>query len=353
MKIALIELGNSHDECLYSQVKYLQSDDSVMLTLFCNEVLSENLSHFNMVNTHFIKVGNGISQWKNLFRLAGKLTKEKYDKIILNTAQGSIIKKLITLSLFNRAEFIGTLHNTKKLKGSKGQKIISRKVKKYFLLNDFLVPKAHQNNDIQNLKFSSYYSIFFPKYSPNTIRKKENEIWICIPGHVENSRRDYLTLLEVLNSNKLNKNVRFLLLGNSSHKYGAGKLLRKKIQELGIEKNFMLWKGFISPSDFHTYVAQSDYLMPLIHSNHASGELYQNQISGCFNLAFAYKKPQIMEEYFNAYEDFRCNAIFYKKENLIETINSLTGSSKMELYKEEKWDFKYQKKKYLEFVFEQ
>ena len=167
MKIALIEIGSSHDECLYSQVKILSSVSD--LTLICDNSLRENTKHYDLIDRRiFVSIGKGYKKWVSLFRLWRLCCSENFDKIIFNTAQGKLIQILLTFPFPKKTNFYGVLHNTLKLKQSVSQKKISKKIIHYFILNDYLKDKI-----IADTSFSTFYPIFYPKYKLQTIHKKK------------------------------------------------------------------------------------------------------------------------------------------------------------------------------------
>jgi len=347
MKIALIEIGGSHDECLYSQVKILKSVKNVHLTLICDESLRENVKYYDSVDENiFIQITKkGFRQWRDLYELWKLCKKEKFDKIIFNTAQGKIISKFLMFPFSKRVDFYGTLHNVSKLGSSGTQRRISKKVKHYFILNEYLENGLMKNNT-KNNSFSVFHPVFFPNYPKLKIDKKENEIWICIPGQVELKRRDYGALFESIKAYGININIKFLLLGKYGHKHGDGDFIKKHIQKLSIENQFMTWEGFIPVSTFNSMIKMSDYILPLIHNKDSSGELYQNQISGAFNIAVGHKKEIIVETALSEIlRDY--SPVVYEKQSLMKTINNLTSIDVDDLFTDEKWSFDYQKKSFL------
>ncbi|AFM05206.1 hypothetical protein Fleli_2853 [Bernardetia litoralis DSM 6794] len=347
IKIALLELGGSHDECLYSQIKCLKSIPTVHITLICDSKVAQNTIDFDKdIDTKIIiEVFKGIAEWKQMYKLSNFLLKEKFDKIILNTAQSSKAKKLCFF-VRQKIEVYGILHNIQKLHGSIGQKIISQSLKGYFVLNDYLLEKIPKTNIS---KFSSFYTIFFPKNSLINLSKPADEIWICIPGKVEEKRRDYDILVQELSTKKLSKHIKFIFLGKIKGEYAL--TIKQKIEALGLESQFMYWEDFVPNQLFHSILQESDFIMPLIHSNHISASYYEYRISGTFNLAFAYQKPLLIEQSFEKYTDFKNNSVSYVISNLLEVINNLQKIDSNLLYKEEKWSFEFQKKKYLDFIF--
>ena len=254
MKIALVEIGGSHDECLYSQIKFIKSTDNIYLSLICNEKLQKNASLFDMVDEKsFIPLRSGIALWIDIFRLRQKLIKEKYDKIIFNTAQGSNLKKLLWFGLDKNTELIGLLHDTQKLYCSHSQKMISKKIRKYFLLSDYLLQDIRQSIK-KNLILETFYPIFFPNYREITVNKEKFDLWICIPGQVELKRRDYIGLFRSIKKNGINHRIKFILLGPCQHPYGDGEYIKQEITKHNVKDNFMLWNDFIYFEQFHSII---------------------------------------------------------------------------------------------------
>jgi hypothetical protein len=347
IKIALLELGGSHDECLYSQIKCLKSIPAIHLTLICDSKVAQNTIDFDGdIDTKIsIEVSKGITEWRQMYKLSKFLLKEKFDKVILNTAQSSQAKKLCFF-IRQKIEMYGILHNVQKLNASIGQKIISKSIKGYFVLNDYLLEKTQKVN---TLRFTSFYTIFFPKTPLISLSKPTDEIWICIPGQVEEKRRDYDSLIQELSSKKLSKHIKFIFLGKIKGEYALA--IKQKIEELDLQNQFMYWESFVPNQLFHSILQESDFIMPLIHSNHISASYYEYRISGTFNLAFAYKKPLLIEYTFKKYKDFENNSVSYSPSTLLEVVNKLEKIDSNLLYQNEKWSFEFQKKIYLDFIF--
>jgi hypothetical protein len=179
-------------------------------------------------------------------------------------------------------------------------------------------------------------------------------MWICIPGAVEYKRRDYLPLLENFAALPQKPNIRFVILGNGYHKEGNGKELQERVQQLGIAHHFIFFNQFVSNDVFHKYVKNSDAVLPLIHPVNADmGKYLENQISGSFHLAYSYKLPLIMHDYFSKYEEFANNSIFYNLETMQEMLQNLPRQLQAEsvnYYQGEQWSFAFQAKRYLAFL---
>ena len=342
MKVALIEFDDSpHDVNLYSQIRFLRSIPGTYISLIISEALRERIVYSDLVDDiHFVEKKMKLF---GLLRLRSYLLAERFDKAIFNTAHGNLVRILVALPFPRVIEFIGISHYPDKFIGSSTQKLISRRVKKYFLLNDYLL----QNHSYQpKLDIRSIYFIYYPELPKITVNKSKDDIWICIPGSVEFSRRDYLGLLKAIGNHELDKRIKFILLGNSIQRKEDGIILKEMITEVGLNDHFKLWDNFIGLEEFYSYINESDFIMPLIHFNHESFELYRNQISGAFNLAFGFRLTLLMDISFDQYDDFKDNSIFYKQENMFEIINNLKITDNQNKYKDDKWEFSYQANKY-------
>jgi hypothetical protein len=345
MKIALIELGGSHDECLYSQIKILKSTEEIHLTLICDNSLKENVKYFDLVdNKVFVELRKGYKRWIDLYKIWQTCKAERFDKIIFNTAQGKTTRQLLRFPFNKQTEFYGILHDTQKVISSRTQRIISKKINHYFLLNEYLEPNIRKVNK-SKLSFSVFHPFFFPEYPKLAITKKDNEIWICIPGQVELKRRDYKALFNSIKENGINENVKIVLLGRHGHAHGNGAYIKEQISAISAEDKFMLWENFIPVDIFYSIIKNSDYILPLIHEDDISGDLYKNQISGSFNLAVGYRKPLLIEKMISDKLN-HFNPIVYDKVSLMKTINQLTPNNTTNNYSNERWSFNYQKRAY-------
>lgn len=345
-RIALVEMGGSHDECLYAQIRYLKADGH-FVSLICNGSLKSNVDYFDGLDEiHLIELRSGLKQWIDLLRIRKILVKGKFDRIVFNTAQGNVLKNLFLLPMPKRALRFGVIHNLRKLGKSHSQKVITRNLNAYFVLSDYLIDRVDPVVR-QSVSLHSLYTVFYPNYPEVNVEKAANEIWICIPGQVERSRRDYDSLFDSIERFGVNEKLKFVLLGRSEHADGDGQYVKKRIAELGVQDQFMIWDSFIETELFYSILKHSDYVLPLIHPNHESYSLYEYQISGAFNLAFGYKKPLLMENSFADYADFKTNAIMYFVPTMMEQINQLSIPQDDRYYQEEKWAFESQKNAFL------
>lgn len=351
MKVALIETGKSHDECLYAQLRILKSVEGTTVVLICNERLRKNVEAFDLVDEFvYVAVRDGFSQWTDMFRVRRIIINGGFDLVVINTAQGSMVKKLMLLPYPKHIKILGILHNILKInEGSVSQRLITSRLDGYYLLSDYLL-RYLDHDKIGKTPVETFYPIFYPAFRNVELTKNQGDIWICIPGQVERKRRDYDALLEALKHKKIKENIRFIFLGPCEHAHGDGKYIKEKIAEAGLQNQILLWDGFVDNDLFHSVISQSDYIMTLIHPDHVSWSLYEGQITGAYNLAIGYRKPMLLEKSFMVYEDFKDNAVFYTIGNMLETINGLEKPTNDQYYTDEKWSFMFQQKKYLSLI---
>ena len=220
----------------------------------------------------------------------------------------------------------------------------------YFVLNDYLVDRAKKIETYGD-QICSFYPIYFPEQQSREITKADDEIWITIPGLMESFRRDYQTLLNSFSAGKLNKNIKLIFLGRSVFKKRRKSNIREQFEDADKNNQCLFWDSFVDKTTFNTYLNYTDYLLPLIHHDHKSSNRFDDKITGSFNLGFGYSKPFIMDRYFEQVDDFKRNAIFYNSDDdLVTVLNNLEKPISNNYYRQAKWDFEYQSKKYLEFI---
>lgn len=350
LKVALVELGGSHQECLYTQIRFLKAVPGVRLTLVCDDSLQGAINHFDSIDqVVIVPLKKGIFQWQSLASLWKICKQEAFDKIIFNTAQGKIIKRFLKFPFPKSTIFYGTLHDIKKLENSHTQRIISRKVKNYFLLHHYLGKQVRQEN-YSSLRFAVYYPVIFPQFASKNTLKSKDELWICVPGQVENKRRDYPGLFQSIEKQGLSPRIKILLLGRCAHQSGDGAFVKNEIKRLAIDSHVQLYDEFIGTELYHQIVAQCDYILPLIHPQTASVALYEHQITGAFNLAVGYQLPLLLEKEFvrDYFSDFE--TVIYQKENLASCLNSLEAIPSKRKYQQQLWSFQVLQKNYLDFL---
>ncbi len=354
-KAVLIEISTAHDECLYSQLCFLR-DSGYEVELICSSVLKENVSVIaSGFTTTFFSFGkNVISDFKNLLNIRRYLLRNKFSKVIFNSADGIKIRNLLFFPFPKEIEFAGILHDSEKVIRSGNQKFINKKIKKYFVLSDYILDYVRSLN-LEKQKFESTYIIFQPEYDSIKISKPADEFWVCIPGRVEQKRRDYNQLLKNLSQTRLNEKVKIILLGTSDDKFKIQ--LKEIINKLNLTKQFILFEKFLDNETFYSYLKLSDIVLPLIHPSAVwFNKYFRTQISGSYIMAYTYKIPLLCEKSFSIYEDFNDTSFFYEVDNLIEKINEFASDKnhfikkKGSMYQLPKWNYDFQKDKYIKFL---
>ncbi|MEM8506431.1 MAG: hypothetical protein AAF717_01325 [Bacteroidota bacterium] len=345
MKIALVELSESHEECIYSQVQFLSGSASVDLYLHPNHRTQVAPYRRYCKEIFFIPIRLGLLK-KIVLAFSLARTLSRYNKVIFNTASSSkLLRNTVLFLRFFSTECIGVLHNTRKLEASFTQRIISTKIKKYLVLNDHLLRIVPRNPKV---RLSSFYPIYFPPFS-DPLDKPENEIWLVVPGSIDFERRDYTRLTTALKEIPRDKNLKVVILGRLNTASKDGEILFRSISEKSIHDYFITFSDFVPNEVFHSYIKHADFILPLLT---LSKSYLTYKISGSFNLAFAYKKPLLCHNFFEAIPDIFENAVFYDPSSLSEVLHSLNTSYTYPktLYTGPKWDFAFQRERYLNFI---
>ena len=347
MKTAIVEIRESHEECIYTQLRFLK-DAGHEVTLILHPILADQISDYaNLADSIQYIDFNSAGFFKklhlqvHLFRLL-----KDFELIILNTAHSyKILRNLIIMLRVSRTTCVGVLHDTKKLEDSFTQRIISKKVKKYFVLNDALLPSEEYKG---SSKVQSFYPIFFPSYPPVPVYKQQH-IWIGIPGRIDYSRRDYDFLVNSLSLLTRLIRVKFLILGKVDREGTAGKRLYDSIANSKQLERFKLFHSFIPNHEYHTYLAACDYIMPLLT---LSDDYLESKISGTFNLAFAHRKTLLCSSFFASLPDLAENGIFYDEDSLTRLITDIDEGREQykSTYTHPKWDYKFQQRRYISFI---
>lgn len=352
-KIALIELNTYHEECLFSQISFLK-DGNYDVTLIINPNNSKNITYYGLDKNNIklfnprgaATLVNRIYNWFSLYRY---IVKNNFQKVVFNSASSN--KETIALIQFLPSSItcLGTIHKLTKLNHSFSQRIVSKRIKNYFVLNDFLVNSAEINN--KAIRLFSYYPIFFPEYKKVKTIKKENDLWVCIPGELNYQRRDYNVLLKALSLlDWKTKNLKIIILGKIDPTKTDSKLFLDNLKNLNLTKFVYTFNDFIENDIFHAYLKLSDYIMTPVITNQA---YLKYKISGAYNLAFAYRKPLISPEELQIIPDLQENSYFYQdSESLMRLFKSfLSGTiEKKDIYSHKKWNYKSQYKNYLTLI---
>lgn len=348
--IAIIEFDNSHDELLYSQVKFLNTYN-LTPHILVNDSLEKRLfflKDFCQFRT-FPTAKSFFKRIKMILDIFQYIRINHIKKIILNSAHGVLVRDFCLLAPGD-IEIIGVLHYVDKLSGSFTQKLISSRVKKYFVLNYYLLQLIKNEGGKQ---FQSFYPIYFNSFNKIDTKKRKDEIWITIPGPVEFLKRDYLGLFNSIGN--LTPDIKFIFLGRSDTV--DGRELKDIAKQKGLLSNCKFFDGFIDWDLFLSYLSDSDIIMPLIHPSTPRFEDYlYKHISGSFNLSFGLGIPMLINESFADKSDFQISSIFYSVDNLQDILMDCSKRRnkllelKNNILSHPIFSFDYQSKNYIDFV---
>lgn len=351
--IALIELGGSHDECLYSQVLFLKHYGLRVHIILFDEHL-HRMDVFPEVDMwqSYKKPGGWLKEWILVFRLLTYLKDQGIGRVVVNTAEGNLIRKL-SLAAGRRIEFTGIIHLTSKLWTSRSQKIISRKIHKYLVLADFIRDKLEKADP--GVSIESFYPIYFP-VEKVADESQEQLRHICIPGAVDFTRRDYQSLLDEMLSREIPPGIKFVLLGRTSNR--DGQELKARIRESGLEEYFTLFDSFIPHVQFYEQLKRAWLVLPLITPGCRDYTDYiDHKITGSFNLAYGFQLPMLLYESFAAIRIYRETSLFYKERGLLETLNQcIENPARLDTVRKRisnlaEFRFEIQAEKYINFIY--
>ncbi len=186
VKIALVEIAGSHDECMLTQINALRSMDTEIHLICDKRVLKRNRELFSAIPNQFEvnTTGAAFGDFRLMKSIVRYLKANNIQKVVFNTAQGGHVRNLALL-IPKSIECYGIIHTIRKFNDSFTQKIIHRAIKDYAVLSDDLLKRITPN---PQLHIRSFYPIDFPKVE-SKVDKQEDRIWIAIPGGVETRRK--------------------------------------------------------------------------------------------------------------------------------------------------------------------
>lgn len=347
--VTLLEIGGSHDECLLSQMHVLKSNGYEVRLITTQAVMDRNPVFSEYVSDVFIvDMSGGKSERKQqIDRIWKKLKTEKTRKLVINTAQGNLIRKLVWKALFQKIEIIGIIHTTRKFQGSFTQKMINLKIKKYLLLSEYLLSTVKVPNGI-SLEY--FYPIRFAS-KPQPMKTESKSVIII--GGVEERRKDLKGFLRMAEQVR-NENVRFTFLGKSANDKPEVQSFLKSIQELGLEEQVKTFDSFVPQEVFDQTIQNADLILPIVHPETPSADQYfRNQISGAMSVSFGYKIPMLIHEAYQHIEEMQAASFYYSPENWTDVLQTaLTNAEdrKHEMEENPRYNVDLQEKRYLDFV---
>lgn len=306
--VLIVELSTSHTEIIEPFVRALKKcriDIAIPEEGYNKMPRMKLFRHVHLINE---KIG-----YKQVSAL---INQGHYDLVIYNSAQGKNVRNLVLKTFFNKSPVVGFHHNPINLVKSFTQKIINLKVKKYLVLADF-----NKDYVVHHGFAAEKVEAFYPVTTAMPVDFANNKL-IAIPGVLEQDRRDYFGLIDIIKKNpKSFKGYQFALLGNSQTHDGPK--IRTVVRESGLEAYFKFYDGYVPDEQLEEELQQSKFVMPLMHPNNRYFDVYlKTKISGAYNLAYAYQLPLLMHDSFKVVSEFSTNCVFYDFENLTKKLKA-------------------------------
>lgn len=348
-KVAIFEIGGSHDECILSQVIALKNAGCSVVFCGTSEMFHRNLKFVEWFDSfHEVQLPKTMfGDFFEIRRLNRWFLENAIDIVIANTAQGGHVRNLC-LTAAKRIKFFGIIHTIKMLDGSFTQKVISRKIKNYFVLNDQLKSIIGNKN---GLVINSFYPLDFPTFDL-VIDKGSNEFWVTIIGGVENRRKDLSGFIQL--AKNATTNIKFIFLGKSDRNHPDVKAFIEQIESNELANRVKLFFEFIDQELFDGYLKKTDCILPLIHPGTPSSEEYfTRQIPGAINVAFGYKIPMLIHERYANWQDFSSGVLFYRIENQLNKMDEMAKDSEIyrrQMEADHRFSARYHREKFAQII---
>jgi len=359
--IALIELSRSHAETLHGQIHFLAESGYNVHLITNKRVLSLIEEKDRLSGTYVSKRG-----WRKVFeffRIRRYIRKHKISHIVVNTPNKMV--SILFLFPFRKVNCTCLVHNGKDFFESGGnaqramfQKIMLRRVKKFFVLSEYMKNALSKFAKKNNFKLEDLLLFYQPKFnSLPSIKKPDNEFWIVVPGSVEYKRRDYISLLNAIRKEPLHPSIKLIILGR--YKQNIFPEFQTLLDETGLEGKQIITFGkeFVSNEMFHSYVQQSDLILPLMYPSGSKNDMFgRYKFSGTFNISFGYKTPMLLDQSFDDFEDLKNCSFFHETGDLVKAINAFPNRKQeletmhQTMLTDPRFDIQYQMKKYVDFI---
>lgn len=347
--ITLIEIGGSHDECLLSQIHAIKSTGRELLLITSAQIVDRNPEFKNYIDEVLLVDMNRSKseRSKEVSKIWKKIKAYNSEKVILNSAEGNLVRSLCLKAIFSKIEFIGIVHSTRKFENSFTQKIINKKIKKYLMLSENLVNSITPPSKVQ---VDYFYPIRYPSYK-KTIQKTGKTVIII--GGVERRRKDLDGFLEIISQVKKGE-VKFIFLGKSDEKLEDVQYFQNEIKARNMSDLIVTYDHFVSQEEFDAQIQNADLILPIVHPYTKSAEEYfKSRMSGAMSVSFGYKIPMLIHEGYAHIDEMKSASFYYNEENFGTVLTSALvardqKSDEMKAYKS--YDVEFQERRYLKFL---
>lgn len=326
-KVIIVEFYNSHTEVLYTSVEFF-SKSGYEVHLWLNAAQKYNSERTPLVTLNYHKSNSHSSRIFFITNLIRYIRRNSIDKVFINTADGLQVRNFCIASMLFEYEVTGILHVAERLINSTTQKIISRKLKKYFVLSHYILKNVETLN-IPDLKFGVFYPLVI-NYNIQVLKKEDNKLIVTIPGEISPYRKSYFGLLEILKKyeNDFPSNIKFELLGSVRIK--EGETVIDKISKYGLNDFFILYDKLIPDNKYYERCELADIIMPLILPDVDNFENYLKfQITGAYDIAYTFCKPLLLHNSFKSIEDFNGISLYYNEDSLIDVLKNISSNKNL------------------------
>lgn len=344
--VCIIETNNCHEEVILNQLKFLKSDN-IEVRLFLNDKIKEK-NIFNKehnLSVSYYSFSNKIISFFSSFIIIISILLHRYYNIVYNSFNNKSCKLIYNFLKSKNNVFI--IHNADEYYQNNKYKST-----KTFVLSEHVFNSVKRKYNIKNISY--FYPLIINNVEKSRINFDPSQRYICIPGKIEFTRRDYLGLIEYLSNNEI-YNTKFVILGNLNKEDGPK--VKEFISRNHLEKQFITFDNFIPYDLYFEYLANCNYIMPLIHPSVKNFEAYHStKISAAFSMAFSFKKPLLIYKTLYNLAEFNDYSISYSLNNLKDRIKNISENDIYQIssnYKEKnKFDNSIQCTLYKQLIFD-
>jgi len=291
-----------HEELLLPQIRALIASN-IHVHLICSNKIG------NSASLNSVRQSITIQSYANTASLLTKLRllwlvpryakKKNIDAIIINTLDSNLCRALLKRLSFIRR--IAILHNADKfIKGSCYAHNL-KYIDCAFTLTNYIAEFLEKNNIYAKPVLLADFG------HTSSLKEPDQTINIVIPGQIDFTRRDYISLLNITG---IPSNIRFVLLGNASKNDGPELIKRIKAEQL--ESRFLWFEHYIEHDDFIEHIANADIIMPLLHPQCDSYDKYRTcKSSAAFMWSKAFLRPMLLENGFKPIKEYQLISAYY------------------------------------------
>ncbi len=335
MKIAIYE--SVHLDWIIPYAELLAEED-ISVSFITSATFKDDLGNILALKNprytwHFLDPDDTYSQFSK--RIYSVLKSTHYDLVILNSIDSRLLILFMILMLSKPGRILVNLHdinNFFKLKLSLSVRTNIRSIGKKLLMlitNGYIVNAESMKGYMikHQLTLKPVYWLQPVYYAPSLPHKKTTSmITIVVPGSIDQRRRDYKLVLEVIQEVlKRGVAVKWILAGKPVEGYGVE--IIEKAKELNMQgADISYYKEVIAENKFQQIIASSSLILsPLVLSTNIHDNIFEvyGESKGSGNVydAIRHAKPLIVPSTVIVPQEIITSCITYEsKNNLIEQL---------------------------------